>query len=119
MRADVQATRDRHFTDHRSYIAGERLHPGTEHPCQYLFGSDVGPFREAIYKRDEGRCQLRLKCAGEAVLPLQGSIFERWHLEHEQGGLGMSRCWCPENVRGSCWACHIEKDNRQPKWTKR
>jgi hypothetical protein len=119
MKADTQATAERNFQDERSYVAGERMHPGTEHPCQYLAGDDVGPFREAIYKRDGGRCQLRLTCDGEAVLPLDGSIWERWHLEHEQGGIGQSRCWCPENVRGACYACHQVKDGRQPRWTKR
>lgn len=119
LRADKQATAARHFLDPRSYVAGERSHPGTEHPCVYLFGEDVGPLRRAIYERDKHRCTLKLVCTGVHPLPFDGSIYERWHLEHEKGGLGQSRCWCSENLRGACYACHQVKDGRQPRWTKR
>jgi 5-methylcytosine-specific restriction endonuclease McrA len=118
VKRDKQLTDSTDFLDPRSFI-GKRIHPGTSHPCLYLKGDDVGVVRRAIYARDGGRCTLKLQCSGAKVLPFDGSVFERWHLEHETGGLGLQRCWCPENLRGACWACHKIKDNRDPRWTVR
>lgn len=120
MKADMQATmamrESGQFKDERSYVAGERMHPGTNHPCIYYFGEDVGPIRHRIYERDEHRCQLKIACDGTQELPSDGSLYERWHLEHAQGGIGQSRCWCDENMRGACYECHQIKDGRQPRF---
>ena len=117
-KADRQLTEAANFEDPRSFI-GKRIHPGTQHNCLYVRGDDVRPVRVAIYARDGGRCTLKLKCDGSRVLPFDGSIYERWHLEHKVGGLGLQRCFCPENVRGACWDCHQAKDGRQPRFTTR
>jgi len=117
-KADKQLTDAANFEDDRSFI-GQRIHPGTDHNCRYLRGDDVKPMRQAIYARDGGRCTLKLKCDGSRVLPFDGEVWERWHLEHEIGGLGLQRCFCEENLRGACFSCHQIKDGRQPCWTNR
>jgi len=118
VRRDEELTRMMGFTDKRSYVHASRVHPGTSHRCQYLAGDDVAQIRRVIYDRDNHRCQLRLVCTGVQPLPFEGSIYERAHLEHEKGGNGLQRCWCHENVRISCYACHVVKDGRQPRWSK-
>lgn len=115
---DRQATELAEFSDPRSFV-GKRKHPGTDHPCIYLRGDDVGVLRQRIYERDAHRCTLKLACDGTRELPYDGTIWERWHLEHEQGGLGLDRCWCDENVRGACAACHFVKDGRVPRFGER
>lgn len=119
-KADRILTAAADFLDPRSFV-GRRIHTGTTHQCCYLRGDDVAVVRRQIYERDLGLCTLHLSplCSGLAKLPFDGSIWERWHLEHEVGGLGLQRCWCPENLRGACWHCHQIKDGRQPRWTKR
>lgn len=117
-KADRALTEAANFTDPRSFV-GQRIHPGTTHPCVYVRGDDVEQVRRKIYDRDGGRCTLKLQCSGAKVLPFDGTVYERWHLEHEKGGLGLQRCWCPENLRGACWTCHKIKDNRDPRWAKR
>lgn len=117
MKADRELTEAANFIDPESFW-GQRIHPGTKHPCLYVRGRDVKPVRQRIYDRDGGRCTLKLKCDGTRVLSFDGDIYERWHLEHKEGGLGLQRCWCNENLRGACFECHIAKDGRQPQWTK-
>jgi 5-methylcytosine-specific restriction endonuclease McrA len=118
VKADRELTQAANFTDHRSFV-GQRIHPGTAHNCIYVRGDDVEQVRRRIYDRDGGRCTLKIQCAGAKVLPFDGTVWERWHLEHEVGGLGLSRCWCDENLRGTCNPCHRLKDKRDPRWTKR
>lgn len=114
---DPVATLERQFVDRDSYVSF-RLHPGTDHPCIYLAGDDVLQARRRIFDRDKHKCSLRLVCKGIEILPFEGSIYDRGHLEHLNGGDGADRCWCDENLRLACYGCHVVKDGRQPRWSK-
>ena len=112
---DKQATEAAGFVDRDSYIS-HRVHPGTDHQCQYLKGDDVEQIRRKIFDRDRHRCQLKLVCTGVRVLPFEGDIYTRGHLEHEKGGYGAQRCFCMENLRIACYACHVIKHGRYPRF---
>lgn len=104
-----------HFRDKkkRSFIS---LPKASEHGTvahQIVRGDDVGPLREAIFKRDGGLCQLRLSKWCLVRMSFEGD----WHLEHRVGG-DADRCWCAVNLRVSCAPCHIIKTNREPRWEK-
>jgi len=104
---DKQATELRGFLDPRSYVS-HRIHPGTEHPCEFLYGRDVGVARLEVFAREKGRCW---SCLTEC----NWDIGEMHHLK---GGLGAQRCECLENLRWSCPHCHRAK-HVQVQWTKR
>lgn len=58
-----------------------------------------------------GKCELRLheKCSRNRVLPLEGDLFERFHLVHD--GAKRRFGWPtegPRRMRGGCYWCHIE-----------
>jgi hypothetical protein len=98
---DREKTQAAEFLDHRSYW--------NQNGHVYLHGRDVEIVRLRIFERDNGICQLRLPgCKGRAD-------WEWGDLEHEQGGLGLKRCWCDHNLRWSCKPCHRKKDGRFPR----
>jgi len=104
---DVELTKRMHFM-HKDSFVGQRMHPGTNHPCIYRRGKDVGPARLVIYERDKGRCQY---CG----------VFADWdsgEIHHKEGGLGLQRCSCPENLAWACAPCH-RKQHPQVQWTRR
>lgn len=107
MRADRELTAAMKFLDPRSFI-GQRIHPGTTHQCCYLRGKDVGPARQAIYERDKGLCQTCQRF----------SDSDDGEMHHIQGGLGLQRCSCPENLEWICGPCHRAKHVRVM-WTHR
>ena len=88
------------FRDPRSYV-GTRIHPGTRHYCQYLYGADASKVREAVRKEAAGNCHYCGKFCWEAG-----------ELHHKQGGLGLKRCWCEENLVWACRQCHREEHGR-------
>lgn len=107
MKRDKALTKASKFLDKRSFV-GQRLHPGTTHSCLYVRGKDVAPIRRAIFQRDKGKCQICGAWYGEA-----------WgEMHHLVGGLGLVRCFCPENLAWSCPRCHRSKHVR-PMWTPR
>ncbi|MDX2275050.1 MAG: HNH endonuclease signature motif containing protein [Hyphomonadaceae bacterium] len=63
--------------------------------------------RLAIFRRDGGECQLRLKCSGEKV------GWENWHadhkLAHSRGGKTTV-----ENGQIACAACNLSKGAGSP-----
>ena len=107
MKRDKALTIAENFQDPRSFV-GQNLHPGTLRHCIYLRGKDVGPQRHGVFLRDNGKCQA---C---------GAYYgEDWgELHHLKGGLGLQRCWCPENLAWSCPKCHRSVHAR-PLWTPR
>lgn len=107
MKRDVQLTKAAKFLDPRSFIV-QNLHPNTNHACVYLKGKDVGPARLRIFERDKGRCQACGAWYG----------WDWGELHHLKGGLGLQRCWCPENLAWSCPKCHRSVHAR-PLWTPR
>lgn len=83
------------YSDPRSYV-GWRMHPDTDHHCEYLKGVDVGVRRMEVFERDGGRCW---DCKG----------YQSWdygEMDHIFGGVGAQRCSCMENLRWSCGTCH-------------
>ena len=95
LRRDKELTAMRKFNDPRSFVANWK-HPGTEHPCVYLKGRDVGERRQIVYDEAKGRC---FYC-GAWYGPNYGE------LHHLRGGLGNQRCWCIENLAWVCPRCH-------------
>lgn len=72
-----------------------------------LYGEDLKRLREAVYLRDEGRCQFvenGVKC--NKFLPLEGTVFQRAHMMHTVGrGRGGSDV--ASNVSVGCYFHHI------------
>ncbi len=58
------------------------------------------------YQLTGGRCMLRYEGCKGGILPLEGSVFNRWHLVHLRAKRRFG--WGPENVSGGCYHCHIE-----------
>jgi hypothetical protein len=105
LKRDSELTACAGFVDPRSFVALWK-HPGTNHPCVYLFGVDKGPQRRKIFERDKGRCQLETPaCKG-----YQGWDRGQWH--HIKGGRGNQHCDCLENALWSCGPCHRQKHVR-------
>ena len=107
MKRDRALTESADFLDKRSYI-GQRVHPGTDHQCDYLRGDDARLRRMDVFVRDHGRCQ---NCGAWYG-------WEWGEMHHLKGGLGLDRCWCMENLAWSCPQCHRSK-HVQPMWSKR
>jgi hypothetical protein len=102
-----EATAAQGFLNTGSYVSF-RLHPGTDHPCQFLKGKDVEVIRLAVFEREKGRCW---NCGA----------YYGWnygHLRHLAGGNGARRCWCPENLGWGCPKCH-KSEHVRPMWTKK
>lgn len=98
---DKEATKARHFSSGYSYVSF-RVHPGTDHGCQYLCGmEDMGKVRTDVFDRDGHKC---VDCGtrGEYANPL--------HLAHK-GNTKISRCDCMENLSCKCYRCHSENDH--------
>lgn len=71
-----------------------------------LYGEDLKRLREAVYLRDEGRCQFienGVKC--NKWLPLDGTVFQRAHMAH----IGSKRLVgdALETTRVLCYTHHI------------
>ena len=97
---DEAATKTRNFASRYSYVS-RRIHPGTEHQCEYLAGlEDVGKRRHEVFERDEWRC---VDC-GEPI---------NWHNGHmaHGGNTKVSRCYCLENLKTKCFTCHMVKEH--------
>lgn len=103
---DAVSTAAAHFASEYSYVS-RRVHPGTDHQCEYLSGlEDVGKRRREVFERDEYRC---VDC-GERV------TWDRGHMAHG-GNTKIERCDCPENLRTKCWKCHmIREHGREPRF---
>ena len=102
---DPVATAEANFCDHRSYVSFW-LHPGTLAGHQYLFGDDVTQARRQVYEQAKGQCY---QCKRKLD-------WDEAHMDHIQGGLGASRCYCIQNLRLACPGCHTEKHGRFPRW---
>lgn len=98
-RIDVKATKAAHFLSKFSYVS-LRIHPGTNHQCVYLAGDDCGVRRRDVFARDSYRC---VDCGGNIN-------WEIGQLAHG-GSTKVSRCWCFENLRTKCYACHMVKEH--------
>lgn len=69
---------------------------------------EKGAIRERVYAACGGLCQLRIdkkRCSGDRVLPLDGDLFERWHLVHRHAKrrFGFDQ---GDALRGGCYWCH-------------
>ena len=106
LRVDKEATERAGFKDPRSYVclASFRIHQGTEHPCTYLAGADVGIRRAEVFFLAHYRC-----AACGRYCPEDGELWQRGHLDHIVGGLGAQRCYCYENLQLLCPDCHVKK----------
>lgn len=108
LRVDKEATKQAKFLDPRSYI-GNRIHPGTSHPCVYLRGEDRS------YRRDEVRLIAQGKCTDCGVY-----CWIDGEMDHVEGGLGTQRCDCFENLSWRCGSrynnCHTKKHGRIPRF---
>ena len=103
---DPQATKARCYASRYSYVS-RRIHPDTDHPCEYLAGlTDIGRRRMEVFQRDEYRC---VDC-GKPI------TWETGHLAHG-GNTKISRCFCPENLKTKCAHCHLVIEHgRFPRW---
>lgn len=94
---DAQATAARHFASRYSYVS-RRIHPGTDHACEYLAGlDDTGKRRTEVFERDGNECVI---CGSKRELTLRHG-----------GNTKISRCWCPENLSCRCWTCHLVREH--------
>jgi hypothetical protein len=108
---DKEATKAMGFASRYSYIS-RRLHPGTDHPCQYLAGmDDIGRIRLQVFERDGWQCvDCQKYIVWEVGHPNSG------HMAHG-GNTKISRCDCPENLKTKCYDCHMLKEhNREVKF---
>jgi hypothetical protein len=97
---DSLATKARNYHSRYSYVS-RRVHPGTDHACEYLCGLvDVGERRQLIFERDKFRC---VDCGKEVS-------WTGGHLAHK-GNTKISRCHCMENLRCKCPDCHRQNDH--------
>lgn len=117
-RKDIQATKEAHFKDKRSFVALEKLTHPLPVPTKHLilYGLDVVPARDAAIKRSaikngEPRCQI---CGCHVSDYLGDMAPNKLELDHILSK-PWNRCWCPENLRILCHKCHAEKHaNRKP-----
>jgi hypothetical protein len=100
VRADKQATIDAQYLDWRSYCANWN-HPGTSHPCEYLYGQDKSARRRDIAEAAGYQCQ---GCSTTHTLQ-----WEDGEWDHILGGHGKQHCDCKENGRWVCWSFHRAK----------
>jgi hypothetical protein len=107
-----QAYADGAFVDKkkRSYVA-QKMHPGTDHPCVFLRGTDRSIRRAQLFKRAKGICAGCGRYRDE----------EHGDMSHELSrGKGGCDCW--ENLAWRCTFfvanCHTSL-HPQPMWTKR
>jgi hypothetical protein len=97
---DAEATALRNFASKYSYVS-RRIHPGTDHQCEYLAGlEDVGKRRREVFERDEWRC---VGCAAPIT-------WETGHMAHG-GNTKISRCSCLENLKAKCETCHMVREH--------
>jgi hypothetical protein len=62
---------------------------------------------DQVYAETGGRCDIgKHPQHVSGVLPLTGSVFERWHLVHLKGK--RVHGWGRDNLCGGCYWCHIE-----------
>ena len=105
-RPDKEATKARHFESRYSYVS-RRIHPETEHGCEYLAGlKDIGARRLEVFERDAYTC---VDCGTRVS-------WNSGHMAHG-GNTKISRCFCPENLKTKCFDCHMVKEHgRFPRW---
>jgi hypothetical protein len=100
-RPDHETTKAMSFASKYSYVS-HRIHPGTEHGCQYLAGfEDIGKRRQEVFERDGFLC---VDCGFPATHddPLE--------LAHS-GNTKISRCDCWENLKTKHHSCHGRNDH--------
>jgi hypothetical protein len=104
---DIEATKARHFDSRYSYVS-RRVHPGTEHSCEYLAGlKDIGARRREVFTRDGFVCVV---CG----IPI---TWESGHMAHG-GNTKITRCDCLEALTTKCYECHMLREhNREVKWS--
>lgn len=104
-RIDEEATKARNFASKFSYVS-KRIHPDSDHQCEYLAGLDVARRRKQVFERDEYRCW---DCGAHVT-------WGQGHMAHG-GNTKVSRCDCMENLKTKCLNCHmIREHGREPRW---
>lgn len=116
-RPDKHATRNRHYLSRYSYVS-TRLHPGTNHACEYLAGQDCETRRLEAFERDGYKC---VDCGKRVIW--ESGYPNSGHLAHG-GNTKITRCWCLENLKTKCFTDHIIREhNREvkfgPAWTRK
>ena len=99
---DVEATKAAGFFSRYSYVS-HRIHPGTNHQCEYLAGGDCENRRRVVFDRDGFKC---VDC-GQNVNIFTGQ------LDHIGGNTKVTRCWCPEALQTRCATCHFNRHGRK------
>lgn len=96
-----EATKAMVYASKYSYVSF-RIHPGTDHGCEYLAGfEDIGKRREEVFARDGHVC----------VHDEQPGTYDD-PLEMAHGGnTKISRCDCMENLLTKHHSCHGKHDH--------
>ena len=103
---DKEATKAKHYESRYSYVS-LRIHPSTQHQCEYLAGlTDIGRRRMQVFQRDEFKC---VDCGKQVE-------WSTGHLAHG-GNTKVSRCFCIENLKTKCFDCHMVREHgRYPRF---
>ena len=111
MKADREATRERHFADRRSYVAKDRR--------EVLYGKDWAERKKELWTRCKGRCEALsdiIDGSGEVVFTM--GCPEQADDPHHVIPRSKGRDDRLSNLQALCRYHHDLLDKRKVRWTK-